>query len=275
MVKCIIHCSDVHIRAKLRFEEYAEQLNKFIDKCKEVASNYNQGEVRIVISGDVLHQKNMLTPELIVFVSMFIRQLEQIAPVIIIAGNHDLIVENTDKKDALTSLFETAQFSNTRFLDYELEFDSGFIVDENITWVVYSIYQGYLVPDITQSKEQYPDNLVIGLFHGMINGAKLDNNTASDRGVNKEVFMDCDYVMAGDIHKRQEITNSNGTRIIYPGSLIQQTFGETVSEHGFAVWHLENGTVEYIDIPSDYQMITMHIEKDTDIAEDKERITNL
>lgn len=275
MIKCIIHCSDIHIRAKMRFDEYAEQLSKFIERCKEIASNYNPGEVRILISGDLLHQKNMLTPELIVFASSFIRQLEQIAPVVVIAGNHDLIVDNTDKKDALTSLFETAQFRNTRFLDLETEFNSGTLFDDNVTWVLYSIYQDYLVPDITKARELYPDNIRIGVFHGMINGCKLDNNTTSDRGVNKDIFIDCDMVMAGDIHKRQEMTTSTGVKIVYPGSLIQQDFGESISNHGFAVWDLENKTLTYEDLPSDYQLVNISIENEGDINENKEIITNI
>lgn len=274
MVKCVIHCSDIHIRARMRFEEYAEQLNKFIGRCEEITSRYEPNEVRILISGDLFHQKNVLTPELIVFASSFIRQLEQIAPVIVIAGNHDLIVDNIDKKDSLTSLFETAQFRNTRFLDLEAHFDSAALVDDNITWVLYSIYQNYMVPDITAIKREFPNNIKIGVFHGMINGCRLDNDTISDRGVNKDIFVDCDIVMAGDIHKRQEITNSVGVRIVYPGSLIQQDFGETVTGHGFAVWDLENNNVVYEDIPSDYQLVSMYLEKDTDIAENKETITN-
>lgn len=274
MVKLIIHCSDIHIRARMRFEEYAEQLSKFIARCKEITEKYDKNEVRILIAGDLLHQKNVITPELMVFASSFIRQLEQIAPVVIIAGNHDLIVDNTDKKDALTSLFETAQFNNTRFLDLETGFDSGVLYDENISWILYSIYQDYVVPDTRQAREKYPNNVRIGVFHGMINGVKLDNDTTSDSGINREIFVDCDMVMAGDIHKRQEIITSSGVRIVYPGSLIQQDFGETVGSHGFAIWNLENNSLVYEDLPSDYQMITVNIDNENDIANDKEIFVN-
>lgn len=50
MVKLVIHCSDIHIRAKMRFDEYSEQLSKFIDRCKELSKDYEQDEVRIVIA---------------------------------------------------------------------------------------------------------------------------------------------------------------------------------------------------------------------------------
>lgn len=274
MIKLVIHCSDIHIRAKMRFEEYTEQLQKFIERCKEITSDYEKDEVRIVIAGDLVHQKNTVTPELMVFASSFIRQLEQIAKVIVIAGNHDLIVNNTDKKDTITSLFETAAFENAYFLDYELDFQSGYIQDDNITWVVYSIYQDYMVPNVSEAKEQTPSNTFIGLYHGMINGVKLDNSTVSECGTNKDIFMDCQYVMAGDIHKRQEIINQNGTKIVYPGSLIQQTFGETVSNHGFAVWNIENGDVSYDDIESEYSLLDIKIEDVEDIQKDKEILLN-
>ena len=274
MIKLVIHCSDIHIRAKMRFEEYAEQLQKFVNRCQEIAEGYDKDEVRIVIAGDLVHQKNTVSPELMVFASSFIRQLEQIAKVLVIAGNHDLIVNNTDKKDTITSLFETAAFENAYFLDYELGFQSGYIQDENITWVVYSIYQNYAVPDITEAKEEFPNNTFVGLYHGMINGVKLDNSTVSDCGTNKDIFADCQIVMAGDIHKRQELTNSNGTKIVYPGSLIQQTFGETISNHGFAIWNMENNTVQYEDIPSEYNLVNIRIETVDDIQKDKESIIN-
>lgn len=274
MVKLIIHCSDIHIRAKMRFEEYTEQLQKFIERCKEITQPYEKDEVRIVIAGDIVHQKNTISPELMVFTSSFIRQLEDIAKVIVIAGNHDLIVNNTDKKDTITSLFETASFENAFFLDYELDFKSGYIQDDNITWVVYSIYQDYMAPDISNAIEETPDNIRIGLFHGMINGVKLDNATVSDSGTNKDIFMDCQFVMAGDIHKRQELINRNGTKIVYPGSLIQQTFGESITQHGFAIWNLENDSLTFEDIPSEYSLIDIRIENLDDIQNDKETVIN-
>lgn len=273
MVKLVIHCSDIHIRAKMRFEEYATQLSKFIERCNELASKYEKDEVRIVIAGDLVHQKNFVTPDLMVIASSFIRELEKIAKVYVIAGNHDLIVNNTDKKDTLTSLFETANFENAFFFDINQE--SHVRIDDNITWVIYSIYEDYLVPDVSEAKKQFPDNTVIGLFHGMINGVRLDNNTTANCGSNKDMFMDCDFVMAGDIHKRQEITNQKGTKIVYPGSLIQQDFGESISEHGFAIWDLENKTVSFEDIPSDYNLLSLRIDNENDIQEDKEKYLNL
>ena len=274
MVKLVIHCADIHIRNFQRLDEYNEQLSKFIEECKVLSEPYEQDEVRIVISGDIVHQKNTISAELISFVSSFIRELEKIAKVIVIAGNHDLIVNNSSRKDAITGIFETASFNNAFFLDYELDFQSGYIIDDNIIWAVYSIYNDFLKPDIEKSKEEYPDNKVIGLYHGPIVGCSLYNGSVMDVGVTNDIFDGCDCVMAGDIHKRQEIRRGD-VKIIYPGSLIQQNYGETVTQHGFVKWNMENITYEYVDLDTEYGLFDIEITSIDDIDNDVEILKNL
>lgn len=274
MVKCIIHCSDLHIRNATRHEEYAEALDDFIGKCQEIASNYEKEEVRILIAGDILHQKNTISPELFSFTSGFLRILQDIAHVIVLAGNHDLLVNNTSRKDAITSLFETASFENVTFLDYETDFKSGFVYDDNITWAVYSIYDNYAIPQIDVARSDKPDNKVIGLYHGMIIGADLDNGSVVDNGIDGELFYGCDCVMAGDIHKRQSFRRG-GVPIVYSGSLIQQTFGETITNHGFVVWDMETMGHRYIDLETSYGLYKIEINDINDIKNDKEVLLNL
>lgn len=272
-VKKIITCGDIHIRNFVRQEEYGEQLTKFIDKCREIADDYEREEVRIVIVGDILHQKNNISPELITIVSAFIRQLEEVANVVMIAGNHDLLENNTSRKDAISGIFDTAQFQNAFLLDSELDYQSGYVVDNNITWCVYSIYDGYSKPDIAKARKDLPNNKIIGLYHGMIVGASLNNGSVVDSGVDGDVFGGCDCVMAGHIHKRQELKRGD-VPIVYCGSLLQQTFGETVTQHGFSVWDVESMEHTFIDLETDYGLYDMEISNIEDIENDNERIVN-
>lgn len=272
-IKKVIHCSDIHINNVLRHEEYAEQLTKFIEKCQEIASPFEKDEVRIVISGDLIHQKNNITPELITFVSTFIRQLETVAKVIVIAGNHDLIVNNLSRKDAISSIFETAAFGNAHLLDIELNYQSGYIVDDNITWCLYSIFDNFNKPNIEEAKESFPTNRNVGLYHGMIVGSMLYNGTIVDSGVQGELFEGCDCVMAGDIHKRQHLKRGD-VEIVYPSSLIQQNYGETITQHGFIVWDIETMTNEFVPLESEYGMYKFEIKNIEDIDEDKEILVN-
>lgn len=271
MIKLIIHCSDIHIRLHQRHEEYIEQLSKFVEKCKEIAKDYERDEIRIVICGDLCHQKNTISNNFIVITSFFLRQLEEIATVILIAGNHDLLVNNTSRTDTLTALFDTANFQDCKFLDAMLGYESGFVEDDNIVWALYSIYSGYNPPNFNDLDAK--DKTVIGLYHGMVVGASLNNGTVVDSGVEGNIFDGCKCVMAGDIHKRQVLKRGD-VEIVYPGSLIQQTFGETVSQHGFAVWNIENMTYEFIDLDTEYGLYDIEINSIEDLDNDEEKLIN-
>lgn len=271
--KLIIHVADLHIRNYHRVEEYGVQLEAFTNKCRELAEGYDRDDVRIVIVGDLVHSKNQITNELMVFTSMFLRELEKISKVMVISGNHDLVASNKDRTDTLTAIFDTAQFKDCIFLDQMLGYESGCVVDGDIIWAVYSIHSDFSKPDIESAREENPEAKVIGLYHGMVVGAKLQNGVKVDHGLDGSAFAGCDYVMAGHIHKRQKMKRG-GVEIVYPSSLIQQDYGETVSEHGFEVWNMENGTHKFIEMPSDYGMYAFEINSEEDIDKDEEKLIN-
>ena len=273
MIKKVIHLADIHIRPYQRLEEYTNKLNDLKENIKGLINSYDKEEVRIVISGDIVHSKNQISNELIAFVSSWIRELEDFGRVIVISGNHDLVVDNKSRIDTLTAIFTAANFQNSIHLDSYLGYDSGIIVEDNVTWALYSIFTDYKRPNIEQAKEDYPNNIVIGLYHGTVVGATLNNGTVMDSGTSCDEFEGCDFVMAGDIHKRQVIKRGD-CEIVYPGSLIQQTFGETVTQHGFAVWDLEKKTYEFVDLPLDYELYDFEIKSPEDLDENKEILIN-
>lgn len=271
MIKCIIQCADIHIRNFKRHEEYTEQLEKFITKCYDFSKQYDnpQEEMRILICGDIVHQKTDISNELFILTSNFIRELSNIAPVLIYAGNHDLLVNNNSKIDTLTALFETAHFTNVTYLDSQLNYQSGCLYDDNIIWSLYSIHDNYSKPNI----EPTENKTVIGLYHGIIVGAQLNNGFTCDNGLDGDVFEKCDIAMLGDIHKHQEFYRGD-CLCAYSGSLIQQTYGETVTQHGFIVWDIENNTHEFIELETNYGLYDFEIDNIMDIENDKERLIN-
>lgn len=275
MIKKIYQLADIHIPTYQKLDIYAEQLEKIINSISEdvAKSNLQPDEVRIVICGDLVHSKNIVTNELNVFVSLFLRQLSSIAKVICFAGNHDLIASNTSRTDTLSAIFQTAQFDNALFLDMMLNYESGIIYDNNITWALYSIFDDFKAPDITSSKEETPNNMVIGLYHGTVVGSKLYNGIINDSGSTSELFEGCDYVMAGHIHKRQELKHGDCT-IVYAGSVIQQNYGESITQHGYVIWDIENNTHDFVDIPLEHNYIDVSINNIDDILNDKETLNN-
>ena len=88
-------------------------------KLIERLVSLTQDEVRIVICGDIVHNKLTISNDQMVLVANFIRELEKIAKVIVISGNHDTIINNVTKKDTLSGVFETAQFENAFYLDFQ------------------------------------------------------------------------------------------------------------------------------------------------------------
>lgn len=273
MIKKIIHVADIHIRNFKRHTEYREQLIKFFDNCKEIASEYEKDEVRILICGDIFHQKINTSNEQTEFLSWLLRSLSEICPIIIIAGNHDYMESNSERLDSITPIINLINIDNVRYLDKELGYKSGIIIDDNIAWCLYSIFDGYNTPDVKIERINNPDKKFIGLFHGALTGSKTDTGFEFDQGVSTDIFDGCDIAMCGDIHLRQEL-NYKGIKVVYPGSFIQQNVGESVSSHGFLLWDVDDLEYEEYNIDSDYGFYKFKINSVKDIEDNTEEFVN-
>ena len=181
----------------------------------------------------------------------FLQELDKICPTIVIAGNHDLNLQNLSKIDSITPIFEMADFKQTRYLDMELGYKSGFVKDDNIVWCLYSTFSSFEKPEFMPDKETNPDKSVkyIGLIHGEINGATTNNNMVSENALSVSLFDGTDFVIAGHIHKQQVIPG-NGMSIVYCSSLKQKNYGESVSGHGFVLYDTETGDFEFVETPN-------------------------
>lgn len=269
MVKSIIHLADIHIRTFRLHDEYKEVFNTLLNDIKNLVKDYEREEVRIVIAGDLVHQKIVISNEQLILGTWLLRSLEKIAPVIIIAGNHDLLENNKDRMDSITPM---VQFLPDTDINYFTE--SKCYLDNNIVWCVYSIFEENSRPDIESARLVFGDDKTyIGLFHGPIIGLKTDLGYEIDHGYNLEIFDGCDIVMCGDIHKRGGF-NYKGTSVMMSSSLIQQNFGENVSKHGFLMWDVETRTYTEHDVDNNYPYYQFKITSLEDIETGSETLTN-
>jgi hypothetical protein len=62
--------------------------------------------------------------------------------------------------------------------------------------------------------------------------------------------------------------------ITYPGSLIQQDFGERVSGHGYLIWDVDTLQYSEHDIQSSYGYYVFKINSIEDIEMEREYLTN-
>ena len=272
MITKIIAASDIHVRKLKRLDETKEQLTKFLNECKEIVEENGADSTRVVIAGDICHSKLETSGEMYLTLVWFFRELDGICKTIVVAGNHDLNMNNLDRVDSLTPVFEMCKFENVIFLDRLFGYKSGVLEDDNVLWCLYSTFDLFSIPD-EMEKLHREGKTVVGLFHGDLNGAKNASGTALT-GLEPNHFAGTDFVIAGHIHKSQEI-EVDGARVVYCGSLVQQDMGESVSGHGYVVWSLPEKTYELIELPNEkYGYYKFKIFSEGDIDADKEQLLN-
>ena len=270
MVKKIVHLADIHIRTYRLHDEYKEVFKKLIEQLTDLLKDYKKEEIRVVIAGDLVHQKIVISNEQLILGTWLIKNLENIAPVVIIAGNHDLLENNRDRVDSITPMVQFLPEANINFFK-----ESKCYLDDNIVWCVYSIFEGNERPDIESAIEQFgEDKTYVGLYHAPLLNAKTDIGYDIDHGAGLDIFEGCDMALLGDIHRRQSF-NHKGIQIAYPSSLIQQNFGENVSKHGFLLWDVKTKTFREHDVENENSLYTIKIKSLEDVDNNKEIISNL
>jgi DNA repair exonuclease SbcCD nuclease subunit len=220
---------------------------------------------RIVFTGDLVHSKNQLTPELIEMVSWVLTECAKITKTIIIPGNHDAVISNLDRLDTLSPIINS--LNNDNIVYYK---DRGVYEDENVSWCVYSQFQGNIPPDIMESKGKR-----IGLFHGPISGLKTDLGFEfGEEAYEIEKFDGLETVLCGDIHKRAEFQIKGGKGYMI-GSPIQQNIGESVGRHGYGIYDVETKDYSYVDLPNPKPFLKFSIKSFEDIENGTEKLLNI
>jgi DNA repair exonuclease SbcCD nuclease subunit len=272
MVKKIIHIADLHIRTIQMHELYKNQFDKLL---KEISvkflewadENISHNEIRIVIAGDIAHQKINISNEQLLLTSWFLRELTNYGKVVIIPGNHDFLENNTQRMDSITPVVELLNNPHITYLK-----DSGDYVDTdgNIQWIVYSLYQHNARPEFTKQEGL----LTVGLFHGPIMGLSTDMGFEFEDAYDQLNFVGLDLLLCGDIHKRQTFTLPEGGKAVMIGSLIQQNFGETVNHHGYGIYDVGTNDYTFHNLENDQPFLHFNITDIKDIEDGKEELVN-
>lgn len=275
MIKKVIHIADLHIPNDVKKRPFEEMMKQMVaDIFTEVQKCENKDEARIVLVGDIFSQKIRISNEAMQLFHELLNYLNEICPTIIVAGNHDMLENNTDKMDSITPTFEIiGAYQNITYADKLMDYKSGYLIDDNVIWVLYSMFDKFAKPNVTQITAQHPDKKVIGLYHGDVVGAVTDSGRMSDGGIDPKSFDICDCVMAGHIHKFQEL-KKNGVRIVYPSSVFQKDSGENVSMHGFVVWDLDKMTYKHHEVENKYRIFRFEVTSYEDVQNDKEILIN-
>lgn len=249
----IAHISDTHIRNLKYHDEYRHVFNQIYDSLKQEQPDY------IVHTGDLAHTKTQLSPEYFEMASNFLKSLADIAPTIMILGNHDGNLKNGDRQDAVTPIAEAMQHPNFTLLKNSGEYSP----EDGLTFNVLSVFD--------RDNWQAPSNnndINIALYHGAIRGSQVGSGFSLDHGEDDmSIFSDFDYAMLGDIHKTQSMDRDQ--KVWYAGSTVQQNFGESRLK-GYLMWNIHSKDKHSIDkrlFQSPRPFITVHINQDGTLPE--------
>jgi DNA repair exonuclease SbcCD ATPase subunit len=247
-LKKIYHIADIHIRNVKRHKEFRGVFEKMFEEIR----NRGTEDSLIYLAGDIAHAKLEMSPELLKEISWLLTECTKHCETILIAGNHDCNMNNSDRLDVLTPIVEALKLPNLHYLR-----DTQVYAIGDVDFAVFSIFD---------NKDNWPKadtlfgNKKIALFHGPVDHSQTDiGYVVSSRHFTTDMFDGYDLALLGDIHKRQELISPKGCKCVYAGSLVQQNFGETLDKHGFLVWDLDTLTYEEIDIKNDYGYYTMDI----------------
>jgi len=221
----IAHFADVHFRGLARHNEYREA---FLDAFRTLRQTNPD---LIYIGGDIVHSKTQgITPELIDILSWWFNSLAEIAPVYVLLGNHDGLIMNKSRQDAVTPIIAALNNPRIKLMKasgvYETE-------DDQIVFNTFSLFDREGWKDV----KPVSGKINIALFHGAVKGALSDTDFELDGEINLNFFEKYDYTLLGDIHKRQFL-NSKRT-IAYCGSTIQQNYAEELVK-GYLLWDIRS-----------------------------------
>jgi len=242
----IYHIADVHVRNVKRHKEYQLVFKRLYSYIKKTKTDNSV----IYVAGDIVHAKTDMSPELVAVVSDFFRKLSDLAPTLIITGNHDCNLNNSHRMDALSPIVKALNHPRLHYLK-----DNGIYLISGVHFNVLSVFDK---PVDYVRADSFEGDYKIALHHGSVHNASTDAGfTLSNTHVTTKIFEGHDLVLLGDIHKPQYLDDDH--TIAYAGSLIQQNHGESLG-HGIMVWDLETKKCKFVEIPNDYGYYTYHVE---------------
>ena len=238
----IFHISDVHIRTLKRHREYRQVFKTLFDHIETHAT----GNSVAVVTGDIVHSKLDMSPELVQMLVDFFNGFT--IPTIVILGNHDMNLNNMHRIDAISPVLDVIKNPNIHFIK-----DNGLFEFGGITWNHMAVDK--TPADYIRAKD-FDAPYKIALHHGAVNTAKTDiGYQISNEHVGVDLFEGHDITLLGDIHKPAQFLDDAKT-VAYPGSLIQQNHGEALI-HGILVWDVEQRSAEFHEIYNEYGYVTI------------------
>src|SRR5210317_1875594 len=189
----IFHVSDVHIRTLKRHREYRQVFeNMFLTIAQEATDRSI-----CVVTGDIVHSKLDMSPELINMLTEFFKGFT--LPTIVILDNHDMNLNNTHRVDALSPILNVINNENIHFIKENGVFEIGSVLFNHMAVDVAPV-------NYIKGTDLPKDRYSIAMHHGAVHSARTDiGYEISNEHVTVDMFDGHDLCLLGDIHKSNQI----------------------------------------------------------------------
>jgi DNA repair exonuclease SbcCD ATPase subunit len=277
----IAHISDIHIRGLQRHSEYRAAFNQFFERCKDLKVD------AIFVGGDIWHTKTQgITPEAVSLITHFFKGMSDIAPVYVTLGNHDGILSNTSRLDAISPIISAIGSATSHPIVLCKKSGIYPMHVPGFNLCVFSCFDEEGWKDV----KPVEGCTNIAAFHGGIAGCLLDSGIEYDADTSLDLFEGFDVAMLGDIHRMQflgsrqvqlnvrsdDLHRFPGSDVLgadagllriavsmpwvgYSGSFLQQNYGED-RQKGFLVWDVSgpgSHSVWFEDVPTPDPYVTI------------------
>jgi len=249
-VSRIFAISDVHIKNSDDFDKmYYGVFNNLFQCFRD--NKVNSDDV-IVLTGDIMDDGFYTTPTAIKLVKYLYHELSSFCNTITILGNHEQKLSVDTLSPIISNYFES-EFKNYLLLD------NAVYLYKNVAFV----HTKFDSPEVTHIKgcEKY---ITVSLYHGIINGASLDNSYKARTQFSMKDFK-TDYCIFGDLHMNQYLNKEHTA--FYVGSLLQQKTNEDPIKHGYMMIDLDKQKASFHIVKNEYKKLSLEMD-------DKGNITN-
>ena len=254
----IIAIADVHIRKdESRDDEYKIVFERFYKEVEELVKK--EPNTIIYIGGDLIENRNIFSKSSLEMVIDFLTVMSEYCDVIMILGNHDVNMNNENTGSIIVPIVKVLNSQKKKHKIYLLNEGKVFTYN-NLSFALTTMFAKETTQFCVDDK-----NIKINIYHGTINGCTNVDGYEFKNSLSFSVkdFDKSDYYIFGDVHKQQFLNKSKTA--FYCGSLIQQTFGEDLYEHGYMYISLKDRKIEFKRIKSDYGKLRIELKKDEPI----------
>jgi exonuclease SbcD len=269
----ILHLADIHLGVSIGPMDPETRLNgrvlDYLDALDAALDFAERNDVDIIIvAGDCFHRPNPDPTYLIEFGERVVR-MGELAPTIIIAGNHDIpgSIEKASSVDIFEALEVPGIIIGWQYEVHEIDTNEGMVQVATAPWPRRSeflsykemrnrdeagrIYKERIAEQILSLESQidhdYPA-ILVGHFTvtGSLYGSELMLALDDAAEVDLETMSDAwDYVALGHIHTHQDVNFGNNPPVVYSGSLERVDFGDENDNKGFVWCRIDDDGVNY------------------------------